>query len=162
MTLGDCPAIARSIESARSPQLRFYAYLRLVVLTAGTLLPLFWIVVILGHRRQRNFERIFFFLCLSMVSFFGASLLALNAQLYYSTIPPRLASFAWTVMCLGLWFLPALLLHLHVEYAQIREMLRPGSERWLWLAAAYGPAILLSPMLFGALRVRSEYNFLLP
>ncbi len=142
--------------------MHFYVYLRLIVLTAGTLLPFFWIVVILGHRRQRNFERIFFFLCLSMVSFFGASLLALNAQLYYSTIPPRLASFAWTVMCLGLWFLPALLLHLHVEYAQIREMLRPGSERWLWLAAAYGPAILLSPMLFGALRVRSEYNFLLP
>ena len=142
--------------------MHFYVYLRLIVLTAGTLLPFFWIVVILGHRRQRNFERIFFFLCLSMVSFFGASLLALNAQLYYSTIPPRLASFAWTVMCLGLWFLPALLLHLHVEYAQIREMLRPGSERWLWLAAAYGPAILLSPMLFGALRVRSEGNFLLP
>src|SRR3981189_2449748 len=108
--------------------LRFYAYLRLVVLTAGTLLPFFWIVVILGHRRQRNFERIFFFLCLSMVSFFGASLLALNAQLYYSTIPPRLASFAWTVMCLGLWFLPALLLHLHAEYAQVRELLRPGSR----------------------------------
>src|SRR6267154_2256281 len=142
--------------------MNFAIYLRLIVLTAGTLLPFFWIVVILGHRRQRNFERIFFFLCLSMVSFFGASLLALNAQLYYSTIPPRLASFAWTVMCLGLWFLPALLLHLHVEYAQIREMLRPGSERWLWLAAAYGPAILLSPMLFGALRVRSEGNFLLP
>jgi signal transduction histidine kinase len=142
--------------------LHFYVYLRLIVLTAGTLLPFFWIVVILGHRRQRNFERIFFFLCLSMVSFFGASLLALNAQLYYSTIPPRLASFAWTVMCLGLWFLPTLLLHLHVEYGQIREMLRPGSQKWLWLAAAYGPAILLSPMLFGALRLRSEYNFLLP
>jgi signal transduction histidine kinase len=142
--------------------LHFYVYLRLIVLTAGTLLPFFWIVVILGHRRQRNFERIFFFLCLSMVSFFGASLLALNAQLYYSTIPPRLASFAWTVLCLGLWFLPTLLLHLHVEYAQIRELLRPGSQKWLWLAAAYGPAILLSPMLFGALPLRSEYSFLLP
>jgi signal transduction histidine kinase len=142
--------------------LHFYVYLRLIVLTAGTLLPFFWMVVILGHRRQRNFERIFFFLCLSMVCFFGASLLALNSQLYYSTIPPRLASFSWTVLCLGLWFLPALLLHLHVEYAQVRELLRPGSERWLWLAAAYGPAILLSPMLFGALRLRSEYGFLLP
>jgi signal transduction histidine kinase len=142
--------------------LHFYVYLRLIVLTAGTLLPFFWIVVILGHRRQRNFERIFFFLCVSMVCFFGASLLALNAQLYYSTIPPGLASFAWTVLCLGLWFLPALLLHLHVEYAQVREMLRPGSRKWLWLAAAYGPAILLSPMLYGALRLHSGYSFLLP
>jgi len=142
--------------------LHFYVYLRLIVLTAGTLLPFFWIVVILGHRRQRNFERIFFFLCLSMVCFFGASLLALNAQLYYSTIPPRLASFSWTVLCAGLWFLPALLLHLHVEYAQIREMLRPGSQKWLWLTAAYGPALLFSPMLYGALRLRSGYSFLLP
>ncbi len=140
----------------------FYVYLRLIVLRAGTLLPFFWIVVILGHRRQRNFERIFFFLCLSMVCFFGASLLALNAQLYYSTIPPGLATFSWTILCLGLWLLPALLLHLHVEYAQVREMLRPGRRKWLWLFAAYGPAILLSPMLYGALRLRSGYSFLLP
>jgi len=45
-------------------------YLRLIVLTAGTLLPFFWMVVILGHRRQRNFERLFFFLCLALTCFF--------------------------------------------------------------------------------------------
>jgi len=93
--------------------LHFYLYLRLIVLTAGTLLPFFWMVVILGHRRQRNFERIFFFLGLAIVFFFGASLLALNAQLYYSTIPPGLETFAWTILCLGLWTLPSLLVHLH-------------------------------------------------
>ena len=142
--------------------LHLYVYLRLIVLTAGTLLPFFWIVVILGHRRQRNFERIFFFLCLSLVFFFGASLLALNAQLYYSTIPLGLGTFAWTVLCLGLWFLPPLLVHLHVEYAQVREMLRPGGRKRLWLLVAYAPAILLSPMLYGALRLRSEFSFLLP
>src|SRR6266700_25423 len=142
--------------------MNFAVYLRLIVLTAGTLLPFFWIVVILGHRRQRNFERIFFFLCLSMVCFFGASLLALNAQLYYSTIPPGLATFSWTVLCLGLWFLPALLLHLHVEYAQIRVLLRPGSEKRLWLVAAYAPAVLLAQRLFGALRLREGFSFLLP
>ena len=43
-------------------------YLRLIGLTAGTLLPLFWMVVILGYRRQRNFERVFFFLCTSLFS----------------------------------------------------------------------------------------------
>ncbi len=142
--------------------MNFAVYLRLIALTAGTLLPFFWIVVILGHRRQRNFERILFFLCLSMVCFFGASLLALNAQLYYSTIPPGLATFSWTVLCLGLWFLPALLLHLHVEYAQIRELLRPGSEKRLWLVAAYAPAVLLAQRLFGAFRLREGFSFLLP
>ena len=142
--------------------MNFAVYLRLIVLTAGTLLPFFWIVVILGHRRQRNFERILFFLCLSMVCFFGASLLALNAQLYYSTIPRGLATFSWTVLCMGLWFLPALLLHLHVEYAQIRELLRPGSEKRLWLVAAYAPAVLLAQRLFGAFRLREGFSFLLP
>jgi hypothetical protein len=73
--------------------LQFLPYLRLIVLTAGTLLPFFWIVIILGHRRQRNFERVFFFLCLALVFFFGGSLLALNAELYYATIPPSLAVF---------------------------------------------------------------------
>src|SRR5438477_9719770 len=107
--------------------MHYTVYLRLVVLTAGTLLPFFWMVVILGHRRQRDFERIFFFLCLALVFFFGSALLALNAQLYYSTTPTALANFAWTVLCLGLWFLPSLLVHLHVEYAQIRELLQAGN-----------------------------------
>ena len=142
--------------------MRYYTYLRLIVLTAGTLLPFFWMVVILGHRRQRNFERIFFFLCLSMVFFFGASLLALNAQLYYSTIPPGLATLAWTVLCVGLWFLPALLLHLHVEYAQVRDLLGAGSGKWLWLVAAYAPAVLLARSLIGAVHLREGFSFLLP
>jgi len=119
-------------------------------------------VVILGHRRQRNFERIFFFLCLSLVFFFGSSLLALNAQLYYSTIPPSLAVFAWTVLCLGLWFLPSLLVHLHIEYAQIRELPRAGIPNRLWLIAAYAPAVLLLPWLYSALRLRGGFDFVLP
>jgi hypothetical protein len=115
------------------------------VLTAGTLLPFFWIVVILGHRRQRNFERIFFFLCLSLVCLFGGSLLALNAQLFYTGVPGPLAIFCWSVVCLGLWLLPSLLVHLQVEYAQIRELIPPGIQRQLWLVLAYLPAVLLVP-----------------
>jgi signal transduction histidine kinase len=119
-------------------------------------------VVILGHRRQRNFERILFFLCLTLVCYFGGSLLALNAQLYYSTIPPSLAKFAWTVLCLGLWFLPPLLVHLHAEYGQIREMLVSGVQKRLWLAAAYLPAVVLAPKLYAALRMHNGYEFGLP
>ena len=139
-----------------------YVYLRLIVLTAGTLLPFFWMVVILGHRRQRNFERIFFFLCLSLVFFFGASLLALNAELYYSVIPPGLGAFTWTVLCVGLWFLPSLLVHLHAEYAQIRELLRAGIPKMIWLGVAYLPPVLLLPQLYTALRLRDGFDFVLP
>src|SRR5271167_1047274 len=108
-------------------------YLRLVLLTAGTLLPFFWMVVILGHRRQRNFERVFFFLCLALTLFFGSSLLALNAELYYSTPPLGLLRFAWTFLCLGLWFIPPLVVHLHVEYASLRGLIVPGMRKFAWL-----------------------------
>ena len=52
--------------SLDSPSL---VYIRLIGLTAGTLVQLFWMVVILGYRRQRNFERVFFFLCLALFFF---------------------------------------------------------------------------------------------
>ena len=81
-------------------------YIRLIGFTAGTLLMLFWMVVILGYRRQRNFERVFFFLCLSLFLFYGGSLLALNAQIYYVQPPPLLTTFAWTVLSAGLCFTP--------------------------------------------------------
>ena len=142
--------------------MHYSTYLRLIILTAGTLLPFFWMVVILGHRRQRNFERIFFFLCMALVFFFGASLLALNAQLYYTAISPALSVFCWTVLCLGLWLLPSLLVHLHAEYAQIRELLPAGRQKKLWVAGAYSPAIILLPALIEALRMRDGADFILP
>jgi len=142
--------------------LLFYIYLRLIVLTAGTLLSFFWIVVILGHRRQRHFERIFFFLCLALVFLFGGSLLALNAELYYAAIPPPLAIFAWTVVYLGVWMLPSLVLHQHVEYAQVRELLDSAAIKRVWLLVAYLPAVLLVPRLYTALRVSQPYDFVFP
>jgi signal transduction histidine kinase len=137
-------------------------YLRLMVLTAGTLLPFFWIVVILGHRRQRNFERVFFFLCLALIFLFGGSLLELNAELFYAVPPPGLTGFVWSVVCLGLWFLPSLLVHLHVEYAQVREEIGSATARYVWLVGAYLPAVLLAPRLLSALRVTSSFDFVFP
>jgi signal transduction histidine kinase len=134
-------------------------YLRLTVLTAGTLLPFFWIVVILGHRRKRNFERIFFFLCLALVFFFGGSLLALNAQLFYPQIPGALERFAWVVVCVGLWSLPALLVHLHVEYADIRRMFAGRAAKRIWIAGAYGVAALFAPLLYAAAWLKVGFDF---
>ena len=138
--------------------MRWLLYVRLMLLTAGTLLPFFWIVVILGYRRQRNFERVFFFLCLALTCFFGSSLLAMNAELYYGTPPRGLLRLAWTFLCLGLWFIPSLTVHLHAEYASIRELL-PSRHRWaLWLVAAYLPAAILGPKLSAALLIRSGFD----
>ena len=142
--------------------MRWLLYLRLVLLTAGTLLPFFWMVVILGHRRQRNFERIFFFVCLALTCFFGGSLLALNAGLYYSAPPQGLLRFAWTVVCFGLWFVPPLLVHSHAEYAALRELLTGRQQKLMWLAVAYLPAAILVPELLAALRLRGGFDFARP
>jgi signal transduction histidine kinase len=134
-------------------------YLRLILLTAGTLLPFFWMVVILGHRRQRNFERVFFFLCLALVCFFGSGLLALNAELHYATPPHGLLLFAWTFLCLGLWFIPPLVVHLHVEYASVRLLVSAGREKVTWLLIAWLPALLLSQKLLAAVESREGFRF---
>ncbi|HWY06187.1 MAG TPA: hypothetical protein VNY24_04960, partial [Candidatus Acidoferrales bacterium] len=139
--------------------MHWFLYFRLIVLTAGTLLPFFWIVVILGHRRQRNFERLFFFLCLALTCFFGSSLLALNATLYYGEPPAGLSRFAWTFLCLGLWFTPPLIVHLHAEYASVRELISSRRAKRGWLLLAWLPAALLSPGLPAALRVRDSFRF---
>ncbi len=138
--------------------MRWLLYLRLITLTAGTLLPFIWMVVILGHRRQRNFERIFFFLCLALTCTFGSNLLALNAQLFYATIPASLISFAWTFLCLGLWFIPSLLVHLHVEYGSVRELSLSGPKKLLWLLIAWVPALVLCPYLLLALHEQGRFE----
>ena len=142
--------------------MRWLLYLRLVLLTAGTLLPFFWMVVILGHRRQRNFERVFFFLCLALTSFFGSSLLALNAELHYNMPPQGLLRFAWTFLCLGLWFIPSLIVHLHAEYASIRLLISAGKEKVAWLLLAWLPALVLLPLILAALRSENGFQFETP
>jgi signal transduction histidine kinase len=137
-------------------------YIRLIGYTAGTLLQLFWMVVILGYRRQRNFERVFFFLCLALFLFYAGSLLALNSQIHYLQPPAGLQQFAIAIISTGLCILPALLLHLHMEYAETRGMLK--IKRWKWgvsfffYAACFHLAYHRIPVLLGEPR----FNFLLP
>jgi signal transduction histidine kinase len=142
-------------------------YVRLIGFTAGTLLMLFWMVVILGYRRQRNFERVFFFLCLALFLFYGGSLLDLNAQVYYAQPPPLLTAFAWTTLSAGLCFAPALLLHLHLEYASTRKpaMVSAGDSdraKRLILTFAYAFVILFSVKAYRGLTFAGGFDFLLP
>src|SRR5882762_10195584 len=137
-------------------------YMRLIGHTAGTLLQLFWMVVILGYRRQRNFERVFFFLCLALFLFYGGSLLALNSQIYYHQPPAALNEFAIVIISTGLCLLPALLLHLHVEYAETRGLLK--SKRWklavllVFYAACLHLAVQRIPLLYQD----AHFDFLVP
>jgi len=137
-------------------------YIRLIGDTAGTLLQLFWMVVILGYRRQRNFERVFFFLCLALFFFYGGSLLALNSQIYYHQPPVALNQFAIVIISIGLCMLPALLLHLHIEYAETRGLLQ--SRRWKLgvLLLFYAASLHLAYQRIPPLLQDPQFNFIVP
>src|SRR5208283_1679640 len=98
----------------------------------------------------------------ALVSFFGCSLLALNAQLYYGTPPHALLTFAWALLCIGLWFVPPLLMQVHVEYASLRDLAGNRTSKIIWLVCAWAPALLLAPKLLAALRLTQGVNFEAP
>ena len=136
-------------------------YLRLIGLTAGTLLPLFWMVVILGYRRQRNFERVFFFLCLSLFLYYSGSLLAANAQIHYGEPPAGLRVFVVGVISLGLCAFPALLTHLHAEYAETRGLLHDKRWKWAVLLFFYAAAFHMATHQFPRISAPG-FDFVLP
>ncbi len=137
-------------------------YVRLIGHTFGTLIQLFWMVVILGYRRQRNFERVFFFLCLALFLFYGGSLLALNSQIYYSQPPVALDAFAIIIISLGLCMSPALLLHLHMEYAETRGLLQVKSWKRAVLLLFYAAGLHVAVHRIPSLVQDSHFNFVAP
>src|SRR5260370_35771191 len=119
-------------------------------------------VVILGFRRQGNFERVFFFLSLALFFFYAGSLLALNAQIYYAEPPALLTAFAKTLLCAGLCFLPALLIHVHLEYAETRGLLRSAALKRAVLLAAYAPASYFVFRVYPLVANSPGFDFLVP
>lgn len=126
-------------------------YARLIGLTAGTLVYLFLIALILGHRRPRLLERLLFFVMLSLFLEYASRLLEINARIVYGTPPPA-TQFVYSILRdLGLALLPALLVHVHFEY--VRSIQAGRIPRWCWsivalcyampFAYALGPAYLL-------------------
>src|SRR5712692_8278120 len=137
-------------------------YVRLIGYTFGTLLQLFWMVVILGYRRQRNFERVFFFLCLAFFLFYSGSLLALNSQIHYLQPPVGVNQFAIVIISTGLCMLPVLLLHLHTEYADTRGTLRVKRWKWAVLFLFYAACFHVAYHRIPLLLQEPHFNFLVP
>ena len=119
-------------------------------------------VVILGYRRQRNFERVFFFLCLALFLFYSGSLLALNAQIHYGVPPVGLREFAITIITLGLCLVPGLLMHLHMEFAETRGLLRNKRWKYAVLLFFYGASLHLAIRLFPIHITAGTFDFMLP
>jgi len=94
----------------------FLFYARLISFTAGTLVYLFLLALILGHRRPRLFERLFFFLLLSLFLIYAGCLLELNAQIQYASLPEVTRLFYQAMIALGILLLPPLVANTHAEY----------------------------------------------
>ena len=137
-------------------------YVRLIGYTFGTLIQLFWMVVILGYRRQRNFERVFFFLCVAFFLFYRGSLLALNSQVYYPKPPAGVQGFAIAIISAGLCMAPALLLHLHMEYAGTRGLLQVKAWKRGVLALFYLAGLHLAYQRIPLLLKEGRFDFIAP
>jgi signal transduction histidine kinase len=125
--------------------------MRLISLTAGTLVYLFLLALILGHRRPRLFERLLFFLNLSLFLVYAGGLLEVNVFIHYLSPPYAAEVFSGILVAAGLAFLPTLLVQTHVVYLQSVKGWR--TPRWvgrmLWflygapLVYAVGTAFVL-------------------
>jgi len=122
-------------------------YVRLIALTAGSLVYLFLLALILGHRRPRLFERLLFVLILLIFLVFSGGLLRINAGIQYGS-PPEATIWLYTgLMVLGTIFLQPVVLHVHVQYARTVQNARIG---WLlkvltgaWYLVAVGEVLAL-------------------
>ncbi len=103
-------------------------YARLIGFTAGTLVYLFLLALILGHRRPRALERLIFFVCLSLFLFYSGALLSANSQIYYAAPPLPTRIFYSILISLGTLLLPGLLVHLHGYYLYRFAKQRPISK----------------------------------
>ncbi|HEY3915591.1 MAG TPA: hypothetical protein VGN61_13970, partial [Verrucomicrobiae bacterium] len=105
-------------------------FLRLIGLTVGTVVYLFLIALILGHRRPRTFERLLFMLVLALFFVYAGGLLDINSRIEYAVSPvPDTARLVYSLLIvIGLLVIPGLMVHAHLEFF---EMAAPSTvPRW--------------------------------
>jgi signal transduction histidine kinase len=133
-------------------------YARLIGLTAATLVYLFLIALILGHRRPRLFERLLFFLVLALFLIDAGGLLEINAQMQYAS-PPAATRLLYTgLFLIGSFLLPGLAAHASLEYFRLLRPLRVRLWQWAVVAALYSYplAVFLSPIVLAGRSAGSE------
>ena len=105
-------------------------YIRLIALTTGTIVYLFLLALILGHRRPRKFERLLFLLILSLFAIYAGGLLKVNSVIAYGS-PPELTTLLYqSLIGIGSAFLPALIVQ--VNFAYLRLLRPKAMPRWCY------------------------------
>ena len=133
-----------------------FEYAVLVAATAGTIVYLFLMVLIVGYRRRRTFERVLFFLALAAFCAYSGRLLLRNSEAFYQVIPKPAHWLSVTLELLGVMLIPALLIHSHCIYAKtIRGRSLPRACRVV-CATAY--ALPVAYLVFGWRTLLSEVS----
>jgi signal transduction histidine kinase len=122
--------------------MNFQFNLQLVFATAGTLFSLFLMILVVGYRRRRVFERVLFFLALAMFFYYSGILLFLNAsQTYLHALPIATSKLIELFVFIGIVALPPLLVHSHFAYGRAQM----GIPRRWWhttiIVSAYLPEV---------------------
>jgi signal transduction histidine kinase len=112
-------------------------YARLISFTAGTLVYLFLLALILGHRRPRKFERLLFFLVLSLFLIYASGLLTINATIQYGSVPRQTQELCGILIALGTSFLWPLIVHTHVEFSHAIQQVRIKRAVWACVCFVY-------------------------
>jgi signal transduction histidine kinase len=112
-------------------------YIRLISLTAGTIVYLFLLALILGHRRPRRFERLLFLLTLSLFLMYAGGLLNINGRIQYGSLPDATRLLSTILFDLGAFFLLPLIWHSHVEYAHAVQHARVKPVLWALVGLMY-------------------------
>jgi len=123
----------------------YFDYAVIVAATAGTLVYLCLMVLIVGYRRRRTFERVLFFLALAAFLVYCGILLGMNAKLFYGRVPAFADDVAVALTVSGALFLPALLLHVQAAYMDVSE-----SKPFNWPLRPFAMAGYATPLLFAA------------
>jgi signal transduction histidine kinase len=108
----------------------------LVAATAGTLVYLFLLVLIVGYRRRRQFERVLFFLSLALFFVYAGTLLGINSTLYYQDVPELTGYIVLALIAIGIACLPGLLIHANISYGRSIGAWQP--KRWQGFCVAAG------------------------
>ena len=136
-----------------------FTLVSLVAACAGTLVYLFLIVLIVGYRRRRQFERVLFFLCLALFLVYSGILLGINVSIYYPEMPEATGILVAILVVSGIAVLPGLLVHANISYG--RSFGAWQQKKWpsFCIVAGYLPSVALLLQILLILRAQRSDDF---
>lgn len=134
-------------------------YLRLVALAAGSLVYLFLLALILGHRRPRNFERLLFLLILGLFFTYAGHLLFANTMISGNSGGESTASslLIGGLEAMGFFFIFPLVWHVHYSYR--RQFFDAAQVTGKWASYLARPLVVVFYLLAAALVVAGLFVF---